>query len=175
MDDTVLAHAAASAESPQDGEDDRARRERAILGKFRVVFRAIQEHSRWVEKRCGVSAAQLWAMWEIQASPGLRVSELSAALSIQQSTASNLLDKLEHKGLVERQRGGRDQRVVRLYLTAAGRALVARAPHPAQGALMEALHRLPDAPLEELEHGLDRLAAAMGADPGEALRPLSED
>ena len=108
---------------------------RSIVQQFRIIFRSIQDHSRWVERQCGVSAAQLWAMFELSAHPGIRVSELSKALSIHQSTASNMLDKLEKKGLVARKRKSSDQRVVRLYLTDKGAELVAPAPRPAHGAL----------------------------------------
>lgn len=156
-------------------EKTRSEQERAILRKFRTVFRVIQEHSRWIERQCGVSAAQLWAMWELFSSPGLRVSELSRALSIHQSTASNLLDKLEQKGLIERHRGGSDQRVVRLHLTDKGAQLVERAPRPAQGALMDALHRLPNEALLELEGVLGRLVSTMDVDDRDAgMRLLAE-
>jgi len=149
---------------------------RAVVQGLRVVFRSVQEHSRWVEGQCGVSAAQLWAMWELFATPGMRVSDLSHALSIHQSTASNMLDKLERKGLIERHRGGPDHRVVRLYLTDAGASLVAKAPRPAQGALTSALYRLPDSNLEQLHRNIADLVALMGIrDPQAALEPLSDD
>lgn len=157
-------------------EGPKSEQERAVLRKLRTIFRTIQEHSRWIERQCGVSAAQLWAMWELLAHPGLRVSELSKALSIQQSTASNLLDKLEQKGLIERRRGGPDQRVVRLFLTDKGVGVVERAPQPAQGALMDALHRLPGDALTALDEALARLVSIMHVDDREAgMRPLSED
>jgi DNA-binding MarR family transcriptional regulator len=142
-------------------EDERADQVRNILQNLRMVFRSIQSHSRWVEKQCGVSGAQLWAMWELFASPGLRVSDLSAKLSIHQSTASNMLDKLENKGLVKRERRGPDQRVVRLFLTGEGTHLLADAPRPAQGALTHALHQLSDNTLDQLDSGLGRLIQAM--------------
>ena len=149
--------------------------QRAVLQNLRVIFRSIQEHSRWVEKKCGVSAAQLWAMWELFAEPGLPVSSLSKALSVHQSTASNMLDKLERKGLVRRDRSGPDQRVVRLYLTAEGVDLLAEAPRPAQGALTDALQRLPDQVVGELETGLVLLVGAMRIkDQKAAMQPLSE-
>ncbi|KPK40176.1 MAG: hypothetical protein AMJ69_03215, partial [Gammaproteobacteria bacterium SG8_47] len=56
-------------------EGNRAERVNRIVQDLRVVFRTVQAHSRWVEKQCGVSGAQLWAMWELFASPGLKVSE----------------------------------------------------------------------------------------------------
>lgn len=52
---------------------------RNVVQQLRIVNRAMQEHSRWVERQCGVSAAQLWALLELAAQPGLRVSELSQA------------------------------------------------------------------------------------------------
>ena len=132
-----------------------------ITRSLRVIYRANQQHSRWVEKQCGVSGPQLWAMWELYLQPGLKVSELSAALSIHQSTASNMLDKLEHKGLIRRERSEQDHRVVRLYLTEAGTNSMASAPQPAQGAINHALSQLPDRTLQHLHSGLQQLINAM--------------
>ncbi len=163
---------------PQPGTADGRTRERqmgSVVQGFRLVFRSIQEHSRWVEKQCGVSAAQLWTMSELHARPGMRVSELSRALSIHQSTASNLLDKLERKQLIQRERRGPDHRVVRLYLTDAGRALVEQAPRPAQGALSSGLMALPDSVLAGLNDNIAALVKAMDlADHEAALEPLSD-
>ena len=162
--------------APEKGPDDAAAYERRIVQRLRVVFRSIQEHSRWVEKQCGVSAAQLWAMWELSSTPGLRVSELSKALAIHQSTASNMLDKLEKKGLVKRERDEVDQRVVRLYLTEAGWDLVEKAPRPARGALSDALQRLSPLDLAALDATLGELVAAMTVRPHDAAhKPLSDN
>lgn len=166
---------ASELETANPGGGVRSQQVRAVVQTLRVVFRAIQSHSRWVEGQCGVSAAQLWAMWELFAAPGLRVSELSQALSIHASTTSNMLDKLEAKALIRRERGGPDQRVVRLYLTVQGTELLAGAPRPAEGAVTHALHQVSDETLAQLSSGLAGLIAAMrGADHGAALQPLSE-
>ncbi len=160
--------------SPAVADTVRDRQVRAVVQQLRIVYRAMQEHSRWVERQCGVSAAQLWALWELANRPGLRVSELSQALSLHQSTTSNLLDKLEKKGLVERRRAGPDQRVVQVFVSAAGDGLIARAPRPAQGAISAALAQLPDADLAQLTAGLVALINRMeGADCAAALQPMS--
>ena len=156
-----------------DGADEeRSEYARSIVQGFRLVFRTIQEHSRWVEKRCGVSAAQLWSLWEIHSNPGIRVSELSTALSIHRSTASNMLDKLVKKGLVRRERWGPDNRVVRLFLTEAGEQLINRAPGPAQGALSYALQNLPTEVLKELNGNLNDVTTHMQTSKEAALEPL---
>ena len=145
----------------------------STVGQYlRVVHRALQEHSRRIEKEFGVSAAQLAALWELSAHPGCRVSELSQALTLHQSTTSNMLDKLEKKGLVERRRGGPDQRVVKVFLSATAQDILARAPRPTQDAISAALERLPQPELAALQHGLASLIGHMDGTAREAA--LSE-
>jgi len=132
-----------------------------ITKQLRVVFRAVQSHSKTVERQCGLSSAKLWMMWELFANPGLKVSELARTLTIHPSTCSNMLDQLEDKGLVRRDRSSVDQRAVHLFLTEEGTKLLAKAPRPAQGTLSEALERLSDNHLIHLEDGLDKLIEAM--------------
>lgn len=156
-------------------DDPRFMRFQAILKNFRIIFRSAQAHSRWVEKESGLSAAQLWMMWELFNEPGLTVSGLARALSIHQSTCSNMLDKVQHKELVTRKRSTADQRVVRLYLTEKGTALLAKAPRPAQGTLTDVLHRLPDEVLRQLESGLSTFVDALRiVDEKAGMLPLTE-
>ena len=144
-----------------------------IVQDLRIVVRTIQAHSRWVEKQCGVSSVQLWAMWELFASPGQKVSDLSRVLSIHQSTASNMLDKLEQKDLIKRDRSGPDQRVVQLFLTKKGSQLLSGAPRPAQGAVQDALKSMSDEELRSLKSGLDALISHMTvSEEGAALKPI---
>lgn len=161
----------------QNKEDDpRFVRFQTILKDFRIIFRSVQAHSRWVEKESGLSAAQLWMMWELFNEPGLTVSGLAKVLSIHQSTCSNMLDKIQKKELVYRQRSTDDQRIVRLYLTEQGTSLLAKAPRPAQGALTDVLLRLPDEVLVELESGLSQFIDALKiVDEQAGMLPISED
>lgn len=142
-------------------KDERFTKFQNILRDFRIVFRSIQAHSKRVEKQSGLSAAQLWMLWELFSTPGLRVSELAKALSIHQSTCSNMLDKLQNKGFVSRDRSDADQRVVRLEITEKGAQLLAKAPRPAQGALADVLLRLPDKTLNQLETSLGQVISAL--------------
>jgi DNA-binding MarR family transcriptional regulator len=156
--------------SAKDGRDDIAKN---IVQDLRIVVRTIHAHSRWVEKQCGVSSVQLWAMWELFETPGQKVSELSRSLSIHQSTASNMLDKMEEKKLIRRDRSGPDQRVVRLFLTKKGSELLSVAPRPAQGAVQDALKRMSDHELEFLKKGLDALIGHMTvSEEGAGLKPI---
>ena len=140
-----------------------AKREAAleVLKKFRQVFRAAKLHFSAVEKRAGVTGAQLWALWELYQQPGLRVTDLAAAMALHQSTVSNMIDKLLRKRLLRRDRGDLDGRVVRLHLTAPGMRLIRGAPNPARGVLPHALEHLPPDRLRDLDRQLTVLLARM--------------
>lgn len=145
------------------------------LRQFRVIFAAVRQHHQDVEKACGISGAQIWAMATLRESPGLKVTELAQALSIHASTASNLLDKVEKAGFIRRERSSKDQRVVRLYLTPAGEAALESAPRPLTGLLTDALSRLPTDKLDRLNADLATLIDHMESiDSGAAQTPLSD-
>lgn len=135
-------------------QDTRTHQIQTITSHLRILFKSIQQHSKIVERECGLTSAMLWMMWELFATPGMKVSELAKALTIHASTCSNMLDKLEAKGLVARKRSGQDQRAVHLFITDKGSTLLAKAPRPAQGALSGALEKLSDDNLHKLVEGL---------------------
>ena len=146
-----------------------------VLAQFRVVFKSIRRHYQSVERRAGISGAQLWALAEVAGKPGLKVGELARALAVHQSTASNLLRRLVGLGLVRRRRRGRDQRTVALFATPQGLKVLRRAPQPRIGVLQQALSDLPPATLDALHRRLARLIAAMNAKDLEARSlPLSD-
>jgi len=147
----------------------------AVLMQFRLIVRSIRRHYRWVEIKCGVSGAQLWAMAQVDASPGIKVSELARELAIHQSTASNILDKLEQTDLIERRRTAGDQRVVRLYLTPKGRQVVRRAPKPLRGVLQQALIDLPTVSLKSLQRHLAEVTRRMHVADSELKATLLSD
>ncbi|HAT33622.1 MAG TPA: MarR family transcriptional regulator [Janthinobacterium sp.] len=145
----------------------------AILQKLRIVIRAAQQHSSWIEKQCGVSGAQLWLMHELHEADGLRVGELANKLAIHQTTTSNLLDGLGKRGYIAKSRDPLDQRAVKVSLSDAGRHLLESAPKPARGLLATALTRLDPLALGQLDDGLQGLLDCIeGLDDGFGMLPL---
>ena len=146
-----------------------------VLEQFRLIFRSAKKHFQWVQERTGVSGAQLWLLAEIERRPGIRVTELAKSMAVHQSTASNLIERLETGGYLLRKRSNRDQRVVHLSLTKAGRGTVARAPRPLQGVLRDALRGLKEGDLAQLRSLLQKLAGRMKVrDRGGKWIPLAE-
>ncbi|HTP62716.1 MAG TPA: MarR family winged helix-turn-helix transcriptional regulator [Burkholderiales bacterium] len=151
------------------------RRMLEVLEQFRIIVRAIRSHYQNVERRAGISGAQLWALARIADSPGANVGALSRSLAIHQSTASNLLRQLQQLSLVERRRRGKDQRSVQIFVTGRGRALLRRSPQPFIGVLQQALTELPDANLASMHRQLARLIKSMaGKNLAARATPLSD-
>lgn len=147
-------------EPPVTSGADAAVAEEAFGQVLRLV-RTVQTGMQNIDNIHGLSGSQLWALWQISAQQGLRVTELAEAQHIHPSTASNLLDKLEARGLVRRDRGDTDHRVVRLYLTASGLALVKAIPGPMQGRLRGALRDVPTPILTGLLEGVSSVLTLM--------------
>ena len=129
----------------------------AVLQQFRVLLRSIKGHYQSVEKRAKLGGSQVWALSEIGSNPDMSIGDLALRLAIHLSTASNLVRRMEQLGVVTRERVQRDQRVVRLRITEAGRAALRRAPGPPVGLLQQALLDLPPERLSALRRELDVL------------------
>jgi DNA-binding MarR family transcriptional regulator len=90
-----------------------------VLRRFRVVFNAVRTRFRSIESTVGVSGAQVWALGEVAANPGMGVNQLARTMDIHQSTASNLVRALLDAGLVISEKGEVDRRAVHLHRQAA--------------------------------------------------------
>ena len=128
-----------------------------VLKKFRIIYGSVRQHFREVEQSCGVTGSQLWIIKEVANTPGIGVSVLAERLSIHQSTCSQLVEKLESRKLIVKQRSSKDQRRVGLRLTAEAVKLVKLAPGPAQGLLPETISALSAETIQSLDTSLEKV------------------
>lgn len=145
-----------------------------VLRQFRIVFSAVRRHFREVEKSAGLGGAQVWALSEIRARPGLGVTELALAMDVHQSTASNLVRNLLTRKLIRSEQGATDRRAVHLHILPAGRAVLKRVPRPFKGVLPKALEELDEATLRRLQADLATLINVLGAEDEAAQTLLSQ-
>ncbi len=134
-----------------------------VVSDLRRLFKAIQEYSKAILRRTGLSAPQVWALDVLRGAPGLSLNELSERLFAHPSTVSGIIDRLEERGVVLRERDPDDGRGVRLSLTPRGRRLVRRSPPPVQVGLRSALERMPALQLRQLRRSLDHLVRETAA------------
>ena len=71
----------------------------------------------------GLHAGQEMFFVSLLAEAGLTQTELANRLHVQRATLTNMLNRLEQHGLVERRDDPTDRRVIRIFTTETGRAL----------------------------------------------------
>ena len=113
-----------------------------IMQSFRRIVEAIQDYSHEVSGKFGITGPQLWALKTISQNESLSLSDLSERMYLHPSTITGVIDRLEKKGYVTRNRDRVDRRVIYVQLTAEGRRLSKRAPNPAQGKMIYGLKKL---------------------------------
>ena len=117
----------------------------------------------------GITAAQFKVLI-IMAQCGIDTpAELCRQLSVDSGSMTRMLDRLEQKNLLVRQRSEADRRQVRLVLTEEGQALVEQLPQVGANAMNELAGSLTAQELQNLEQILKKILLAAG-DPITAMR-----
>jgi DNA-binding MarR family transcriptional regulator len=146
-----------------------------IMQCLRRIFKAIQQYSEAVLKEFGVTGPQLWALRTIYDDGQLSMGELSQRMYLHMSTVSGVVDRLEEKGYLERTRGEKDRRVVKISLTKAGKRIVQRGPEAAQGQLLHGLESLSGREVLIIRSSLERVVRLMEIQDTKATFFFSEE
>lgn len=146
-----------------------------VMRQLRRMVKALHAYSSEVEARFGLTGPQLWALWTIQQQGPAGLKDLAQAMHLHPSTVVGVVDRLESKRLLLRKPDPTDGRRVRIVITAAGRRMVAQAPHPAQGQLIHGLQAMRRDEVAQLHETLSRLVAVMEADGLEARFFFSDE
>ena len=88
-----------------------------------LAARSIVALYRPILEPLGLTHPQYLVMLALWERDGRSISDLGRTLALEAATLTPLLKRLQTAGLVERTRGDEDERIVRVTLTEAGRAL----------------------------------------------------
>jgi DNA-binding MarR family transcriptional regulator len=134
-----------------------------IMDNIRRVFQVVNEQSKQVERETGLTGPQVWAIKVIAGHDRLRVSDLAMKMYLHPATVGGILDRLEKRGLISRNRSTEDRRVVEVCLTEDGRSLVEGSPEVISNKITKGLESLASTDLVIIHEGLDRLAVILDA------------
>jgi DNA-binding MarR family transcriptional regulator len=132
-----------------------------ILQSLRRITRALELHSRDLVASYNITGPQLVCLLAIREKGPLTPTMIAYEVHLSSSTVVGILDRLEEKGLVHRQRDRVDRRQVNVAATEKGLALANQAPSPLQETLARALNRLPELERIAIALSLERVADLM--------------
>jgi DNA-binding MarR family transcriptional regulator len=139
---------------------------RLALDAFRAIVQALRSSSRDVERRVGLTSAQLFALQQLAAAPSTSINDLATRTFTHQSSVSVVVQRLAERRLVAKVAARDDRRRVTLTLTEAGRAILRRSPQPVQERLIAGIGALSSRDRRVLAAALGGVARAMGAATG---------
>jgi DNA-binding MarR family transcriptional regulator len=138
--------------------------ENDIVAALRRIIRAIDLQSRRLAETCGLTGPQFVVLREAARLKEASVSALARAVSLSQPTVSGILERLEKRGLVERERSAQDRRALRVRVTPEGKRTLAAAPAFLQDRFRRELERIKDWERTQMLSVLQRLAGMMDAE-----------
>ena len=103
-----------------------------VLMSLRRVIRATDLHSKHLAKTTGLTAPQILLLQTIRDKGEVTIGELANEISLSQATVTTILDRLEKRELVYRERSREDKRKVHAYLTDQATEILKEAPIPLQ-------------------------------------------
>ncbi len=138
------------------------RRELRILQAIRRIMRGVDSHSRLLMSSYDLTTPQLICLLNIierdnRSSP----SHIAREIYLSPSTVIGILDRLEQKGLIKRERDTKDRRVVNVSATPRGIKLAKKAPSPLQDSLISELRKLPVKEQTAITRALERIVTLM--------------
>ncbi|WP_349676722.1 MULTISPECIES: MarR family transcriptional regulator [unclassified Thalassolituus] len=143
--------------------DDDMNRYEEVLVALRRIIRATDLHSRQLSKISGLTAPQLLILQLLRQQEELTVGEVAQKVSLSQATVTTIIDRLEKRGLVRRERGSSDKRKVFVYLTPAANDILVDAPKPLQDSFIQQFQDLHDWEQTMILSSLERVAYMMDA------------
>lgn len=102
--------------------------EMPIFQALRRLQQAGEVHAKRLSRFGGLTPMQLMVLQVLEKEAKITASDLSRQVSLTAATLSGLLDRLEERGLLQRQRDDQDRRRQWLLISAAGRELLTQAP-----------------------------------------------
>src|SRR5690606_4437469 len=135
-----------------------------ILRALRRITRSIALHSRQLAACSNITAPQLVCLRAVIDKGPMTSTAISREMHVSASTVVGILDRLEDKGLIRRERGREDRRTVFATATEAGRQLALDTPSPLQKKLEDALKALPELEQATIALSLERIVDLMESD-----------
>jgi DNA-binding MarR family transcriptional regulator len=135
-----------------------------IVASIRRIVRAVDLHSRHLVEEHGITAPQLAVLGEAGRLGGTSIGALARGVHLSQPTVSGVLDRLERRGYVRRERSESDRRAVVVTTTEKGEKVLRESPSLLQDRFREELALLEGWERHWLLSALERIAAMMDAE-----------
>ena len=149
----------------------------SIIVSIRKIVRSLNLESKSLQKEFGLSITQILTLNHLEKSPNYQSShgDLMQLLSLNSSTVTGILNRLEKRGYLARLPHPTDKRVTNITLTASGLKLLEQMPNILHDRLSKKLDTLDDPDKNMIQKALMIIIDAMQIDKITASPLLTPD
>lgn len=144
-----------------------------VLVLLRQIIRVTDLHARELGRMTGLTMPQLMTMQTLESEGPITIGVLARKMNLAQATVTSILDRLEARGLVKRERSQSDKRKVLACPTEAGIRLLQSAPRTLQDRFIGHFDNLPQWQQSMVLASLQHIAALLDADQIDAAPMLT--
>ncbi len=146
-----------------------------LTKRLRRIAREMDKYSRYIQDHYDITVPQLVCLQEIYQHGPLPLGVLTRIMSLNNSTVTGIVDRLEKRQLVRRLRMSKDRRRIHVEITSSGVQFIDQAPAPLQRRFVDRLQALSEDEIEDILAAVERLILLFESDdePAEPLEPLA--
>lgn len=142
-------------------------RTKEIIWLIRRIIRLEELYTKELNKKYRVSLPQLYCLLALYENGPSPPSQIAKYIMVNSSTVTGIIDRLEHKGLVERSRISQDRRKITITLTSAGLDILKNTPFPLEEKILNGLKKLPPDEINLMVQALTNLVHMLDILPSE--------
>ena len=128
-----------------------------IIYLIRKLMHGAELYTKELNKKYAITSAQLNCLLALHENGPLPPSQIARYMMVNSSTLTGVIDRLEQKKLVRRQRNSPDRRIINIQLTPNGKKMAEIAPPPIQQRVVDGLQRLSSRELNQIILSLEKL------------------
>jgi len=142
-----------------------------IMMRLRQIIQGMAKHSKHIQESYKVTVPQLICLREVYEQGPISIGALTKILYLNHSSLTGIVDRLEKKGFLKRNRISKDRRQVHLEITTEGVQFIQTAPTPLQERFVEQLDKLDDEKVTMILWSLEKLVDMLA--PGKISSEIS--
>jgi len=138
--------------------------DKRVLRSLRRIIRSVDIYSRKLNSEFGLTTPQLLCLSALDEGHDMVMSDLARSINLSPSTVIGIVDRLEHKKLLQRVRSNTDRRKVKVEITEAGRDIANKAPSLLQDNFTQRFASLTQNEQLQITNALERVVELMDAE-----------
>jgi DNA-binding MarR family transcriptional regulator len=128
-----------------------------VIFLIRKLMHGAELYTKELNKKYSITSAQLNCLLALYENGPMPPSQIARHMLVNSSTVTGVIDRLEQKKLVSRQRNSPDRRIINIHLTSSGEKMAEVAPPPIQQRVLDGLQQLSQNELNQIIRSLAKL------------------